>query len=77
MNKNQILVIGTDNEDLAVVTKSGHFVFVGNENFFLDKDNVHSIVPVNSTDFINYFESNERLKYMNKYFKEKNKATNP
>ena len=76
MDNHKFLVMGSKQEDLVVFTKSGQFVFIGNENFFFDKDLIHCIVPANSNDFQNYFEASERLKYMKKYLEEKDKLVN-
>lgn len=76
MDGNKFLVMGSKQADLVVFTKSGEFIFVGDENFFFDKDAIHCIVPQNSSDFQNYFEASERLKYMRKYLEEKEKAAN-
>lgn len=71
VGKDCMLVMGDDKEPLIAITKNGEFLFIDNENYFLEKENIHSIILSESDDFLGYLEASERLKYMEKYLKQK------
>lgn len=71
VNKTYSLIMGDDKDPLVVISKDGNFLFINKENYFLNKENIHSLILSNSEEFLNYLEASERLKYMNKYFEQK------